>query len=35
MDTIAKYSNGLAASKSFQRFVFPPFGINFGFPDKM
>lgn len=35
MDTIAKYSNSLAASKSFQRFVFPPFGVNFGFPDKM
>lgn len=35
MDTIAAYSNGLAATKSFQRFVFPPFGISFGFPDKM
>ncbi|KAJ5569759.1 uncharacterized protein N7459_009189 [Penicillium hispanicum] len=32
--TIAKYSDSLAASKSFQRFVYPPFGVNFGFPDK-
>ncbi|KAJ5176109.1 uncharacterized protein N7482_001986 [Penicillium canariense] len=33
--TIKKYSDELAATKSFQRFVFPPFGKNFGFPDKM
>lgn len=35
MATIAKYSNDLAAKKAFQRFVFPPFGVNFGFPDKV
>ncbi|KAL4888961.1 NADP-dependent oxidoreductase domain-containing protein [Aspergillus ambiguus] len=34
MATIAKYSDGLAATKSFQRFVYPPFGVDFGFPDK-
>ncbi|KAJ5635046.1 uncharacterized protein N7484_008359 [Penicillium longicatenatum] len=32
--TIKKYSDSLAATKSFQRFVFPPFGKDFGFPDK-
>ncbi|OJJ31173.1 hypothetical protein ASPWEDRAFT_45133 [Aspergillus wentii DTO 134E9] len=34
MATIAKYTDGLAATNSFQRFVYPPFGVNFGFPDK-
>ena len=34
MATIKLYSEGLAANKSFQRFVFPPFGVTFGFPDK-
>lgn len=34
MATIAKYTDDLAAKKAFQRFVYPPFGINFGFPDK-
>ncbi|KAF9885670.1 hypothetical protein FE257_012652 [Aspergillus nanangensis] len=34
MATIAKYTDGLAATKSFQRFVYPPFGVDFGFPDK-
>ncbi|KAJ5907512.1 hypothetical protein N7495_000194 [Penicillium taxi] len=32
--TIQKYSDQLAADKGFQRFVFPQFGKNFGFPDK-
>ncbi|KAJ5804992.1 hypothetical protein N7474_010879 [Penicillium riverlandense] len=32
--TIKKYSDQLAATKSFQRFVYPPFGVDFGFPDK-
>ncbi|KAL1885781.1 H/ACA snoRNP pseudouridylase subunit [Paecilomyces lecythidis] len=32
--TIAKYTNELAATKGFQRFVYPPFGVDFGFPDK-
>ncbi|KAE8148029.1 aldo/keto reductase family protein [Aspergillus avenaceus] len=34
MATIAKYTDDLAAKKAFQRFVYPPFGIDFGFPDK-
>lgn len=34
MATIAKYTDELAAKKAFQRFVFPPFGLDFGFPDK-
>ncbi|GES57967.1 protein GCY [Aspergillus terreus] len=34
MATIAKYTDGLAATESFQRFVYPPFGVDFGFPDK-
>lgn len=34
MATIAKYTDSLAATKSFQRFVYPPFGVDFGFPDK-
>jgi glycerol 2-dehydrogenase (NADP+) len=33
--TIKKYSDELAATKSFQRFVFPAFGKDFGFPDKI
>ncbi|GAD93749.1 glycerol dehydrogenase [Paecilomyces variotii No. 5] len=32
--TISKYTNELAATKGFQRFVYPPFGVDFGFPDK-
>jgi hypothetical protein len=32
--TIQKYSDQLKAENKFQRFVFPPFGVNFGFPDK-
>ncbi|GAB1209825.1 NADP-dependent oxidoreductase domain-containing protein [Aspergillus pseudonomiae] len=34
MATIAKYTDDLAAKKAFQRFVYPPFGVDFGFPDK-
>ncbi|KAL4871928.1 hypothetical protein BDV12DRAFT_13660 [Aspergillus spectabilis] len=34
VDLIAKYSNELAAKKAFQRYVYPPFGVDFGFPDK-
>lgn len=34
VDLIAKYSAELAATSGFQRYVFPPFGVNFGFPDK-
>lgn len=34
MATIAKYTNELAEKKAFQRFVYPPFGVDFGFPDK-
>ena len=34
MATIAKYTGDLAARKAFQRFIFPPFGVSFGFPDK-
>ncbi|KAF7586700.1 hypothetical protein BBP40_008417 [Aspergillus hancockii] len=32
--TIAKYTDDLAARNAFQRFVYPPFGVDFGFPDK-
>ncbi|KAF4766884.1 hypothetical protein HAV15_010793 [Penicillium sp. str.  len=28
------YSDGLQAEGKLQRFVYPPFGVNFGFPDK-
>ncbi|KAK2765196.1 H/ACA snoRNP pseudouridylase subunit [Arachnomyces sp. PD_36] len=34
METIAKYSNELEKSKAFVRYVYPPFGVDFGFPDK-
>ncbi|PYI21996.1 aldo/keto reductase family protein [Aspergillus japonicus CBS 114.51] len=33
--TIAKYTDELARTKSFKRYVFPPFGLDFGFPDKV
>lgn len=29
------YSEGLEKEGKVQRFVYPPFGINFGFPDKL
>ncbi|CAG8890906.1 unnamed protein product [Penicillium egyptiacum] len=31
---LRKYSDGLQAEGKLQRFVYPPFGVNFGFPDK-
>ncbi|KAE8158764.1 NADP-dependent oxidoreductase domain-containing protein [Aspergillus tamarii] len=34
MATIAKYTNDLAARNAFHRYVYPPFGVDFGFPDK-
>lgn len=34
MATISRYSDDLAARNAFQRFIFPPFGVSFGFPDK-
>ncbi|KAL4956138.1 NADP-dependent oxidoreductase domain-containing protein [Aspergillus filifer] len=34
IDLIGKYSAELAANNGFQRYVYPPFGVNFGFPDK-
>ncbi|KAJ5194130.1 Aldo/keto reductase subgroup [Penicillium cf. griseofulvum] len=34
MAALRKYSDGLEAEGKLQRFVYPPFGINFGFPDK-
>ncbi|KAJ5825117.1 Aldo/keto reductase subgroup [Penicillium robsamsonii] len=34
MATLRKYSDGLQAEGKLQRFVYPPFGVNFGFPDK-
>lgn len=34
MDLITKYSDELASKKAFQRYVYPPFGVDFGFPDK-
>ncbi|KAL1986825.1 hypothetical protein VTN96DRAFT_5478 [Rasamsonia emersonii] len=34
MATIAKYSDELLAKKAFKRYVDPPFGVDFGFPDK-
>ena len=29
------YSEGLEKEGKVQRYVYPPFGINFGFPDKL
>jgi glycerol 2-dehydrogenase (NADP+) len=34
LDLIAKYSDDLVANKKWQRYVYPPFGVDFGFPDK-
>jgi glycerol 2-dehydrogenase (NADP+) len=31
---IKKYSAELTAKKQLQRYVYPPFGVDFGFPDK-
>ncbi|WEW59074.1 H/ACA snoRNP pseudouridylase subunit [Emydomyces testavorans] len=36
MATIAKFIKEVVVSKrGFKRYVYPPFGVNFGFPDKM
>ncbi|KAH9897093.1 Aldo/keto reductase [Xylariomycetidae sp. FL2044] len=35
MKILNDYSDSLAEEAKFQRFVYPPFGINFGFPDKL
>ncbi|KGO76868.1 Aldo/keto reductase subgroup [Penicillium italicum] len=32
--SLRKYSDNLQAEGKLQRFVYPPFGVNFGFPDK-
>ncbi|KAL4927627.1 putative glycerol dehydrogenase [Aspergillus undulatus] len=34
VDTIGQYSAELAKKNAFQRYVYPPFGVDFGFPDK-
>ncbi|KAL4910434.1 hypothetical protein BDW74DRAFT_51887 [Aspergillus multicolor] len=34
VELIGKYSAELAAKNAFQRYVYPPFGVDFGFPDK-
>lgn len=34
MATISKFTNESVAKNGFTRFVYPPFGVNFGFPDK-
>lgn len=34
MALLTQYSDGLAREGKLQRFVYPPFGIDFGFPDK-
>jgi glycerol 2-dehydrogenase (NADP+) len=34
MATIAQYTDDLAAKNAFQRYVYPPFNVDFGFPDK-
>ncbi|KAI9372078.1 NADP-dependent oxidoreductase domain-containing protein [Aspergillus egyptiacus] len=34
MDLIQKFTDELVATKGFQRYVYPPFGVDFGFPDK-
>ena len=28
------YSQDIVTKKEWKRFVYPPFGVNFGFPDK-
>lgn len=34
MTTISKFTKESAAKNGFTRYVYPPFGIDFGFPDK-
>lgn len=31
---LTDYSNGLEEKKELKRVVYPPFGVDFGFPDK-
>lgn len=35
MKILNDYSDSLVKEGKIQRFVYPPFGINFGFPDKL
>jgi diketogulonate reductase-like aldo/keto reductase len=34
MKVLNEYSEGLKREGKLQRFVYPPFGVDFGFPDK-
>lgn len=34
MKLLNDYSDDLTKNKQLQRFVYPPFGVDFGFPDK-
>lgn len=34
MKLLNDYSDDLVKNGKVQRFVYPPFGVNFGFPDK-
>ena len=34
MKSLKEYSDKLTAEGKLQRFVYPPFGVDFGFPDK-
>jgi diketogulonate reductase-like aldo/keto reductase len=34
MKALNEYSDKLTAEGKVQRFVYPPFGVDFGFPDK-
>ena len=34
MKLLDDYSAGLAAQGALTRYVYPPFGVDFGFPDK-
>ena len=34
MKILNDYSDDLASKGELKRYVYPPFGINFGFPDK-
>ena len=34
LKALTDYSAGLAKSGEIKRFVYPPFGVDFGFPDK-
>jgi diketogulonate reductase-like aldo/keto reductase len=35
MRLLNDYTDRLVREKKWQRFVYPPFGVQFGFPDKM